>query len=323
MANCSLVTGGAGFIGCNVVRRLLLEGYEVRVLDNFSTGSRDNLKGLDVELIEGDLTSYHMVQRAVQGVDFVLHQGALPSVPRSVRDPITTTNVNVMGTLNLLTAAQEVGVKRVLYASSSSVYGDTPELPKRETMLPQPKSPYAASKLTGEHLCRSFYETYGLETVALRYFNVFGPFQNPFSEYAAVIPKFITAALSGKSVTIFGDGNQSRDFTFVQNVVEANLAAMKASEAALGKVMNVACGQSYTLLEFIELLKQLLGTHVNHECKDLRPGDVQHSWADISLARDLIGYTAPVSFEEGLRQTITWYSQGPAPGGAHIERAGR
>jgi len=316
-----LVTGGAGFIGCNIVRRLIAEGHDVRVLDNFSTGQRENLKGVDVELIEGDLTSYHMVQRAIKGVDYVLHQGALPSVPRSVKDPIATTNVNVMGTLNVLTAAHEEGVKRVVYASSSSVYGDTLELPKRETMLPQPKSPYAASKLAGEYLCRVFYETYGLEVVILRYFNVFGPFQNPHSQYAAVIPKFITAALKGEPVTIFGDGRQSRDFTFVDNVVEANLAALQAPKSALGKPINIACGQSYTLLDLVATLEELLDTTIKRVFKEPRPGDVQHSWADISLAKELLGYEPRVDFREGLRRTIAWYRDRVEAGGTQLDRA--
>jgi len=314
-----LVTGGAGFIGCNIVRRLLKEGHDVRVLDNFSTGQRENLEGVDVELIEGDLTSYHMVQRAIKGVDYVLHQGALPSVPRSVKDPIATTNVNVMGTLNVLTAAFEEGVKRVVYASSSSVYGDTPELPKRETMFPQPRSPYAASKLAGEYLCRVFFETYSLEVVILRYFNVFGPFQNPHSQYAAVIPKFITAALKGEPVTIFGDGHQSRDFTFVENVVTANLAALEAPKSALGKPINIACGQSYTLLELVAMLEELLDAKISIVSKERRPGDVRHSLADISLARELLGYQPAVDFREGLERTIAWYKQRLEAGGAKLD----
>jgi len=315
-----LVTGGAGFIGCNIVRRLLKEGHGVRVLDNFSTGRRENLEGVDVELIEGDLTSYHMVQRAVKGVDYVLHQGALPSVPRSVNDPIATVNVNIMGTLNVLTASYEAGVKRVVYASSSSIYGDTPELPKRETMLPQPKSPYAASKLAGEYLCRVFYETYGLEVVILRYFNVFGPFQNPHSQYAAVISKFIMAALKGEPVTIFGDGCQSRDFTFVDNVVEANLAALQAPKSALGKPINIACGQSYTLLDLVTTLEELLDTRIKRVFKEPRPGDVQHSLADISLAKELLGYEPKVDFREGLRRTVAWYRDRIEAGGTQLDR---
>ena len=302
-----LVTGGAGFIGCNIVRRLLAEGHEVRVLDNFSTGRRENLEGLDVELIEGDLTSYHMVQRAVKGVDYILHQGALPSVPRSVNDPIASVNVNVIGTVNVLTAAVEEGVKRVVYASSSSIYGDSPELPKHEGMLPAPKSPYAASKLAGEHLCRAFYESYGLETIILRYFNVFGPYQNSHSQYAAVIPKFITAALSGQPVVIFGDGQQSRDFTFVDNVVEANLAAIDAPKEALGKAFNIACGESFSLLELLEILEGILGRKIKRLFKEPQPGDVKHSRADISRAKKLLGYQPKIRFREGLQKTVEWF----------------
>lgn len=304
-----LVTGGAGFIGCNIVRRLLAEGHEVRVLDNFSTGRRENLAGLDVELIEGDLTSYYMVQRAVKGVDYILHQGALPSVPRSVNDPIASVTVNVMGTLNVLTAAMEEGVKRVVYASSSSIYGDSPELPKHEGMLPAPKSPYAASKLAGEHLCQGFYRTYGLETIILRYFNVFGPYQNPYSQYAAVIPKFITAALTDQPVTIFGDGTQSRDFTFVENVVEANLAAIQAPKEAVGKAYNIACGENYSLLQLLDLLEEILGKRISRVFQEPRPGDVKHSWADISQAQKSLGYQPKIGFREGLERTIEWFSE--------------
>ena len=307
MSQRYLVTGGAGFIGCNIVRRLLAEGHEVRVLDNFSTGRRENLEELDVELIEGDLTSYHMVQRAVKGVDYILHQGALPSVPRSVNDPIASVNVNVIGTLNVLTAAVEEGVKRVVYASSSSIYGDSPELPKHEGMLPAPKSPYAASKLAGEHLCRAFYESYGLETIILRYFNVFGPYQNSHSQYAAVIPKFITAALSGQPVVIFGDGQQSRDFTFVDNVVEANLAAIDAPKEALGKAFNIACGESFSLLELLGILEGILGRKIKRLFKEPQPGDVKHSRADISRAKKLLGYQPKIRFREGLQKTVEWF----------------
>ena len=304
-----LVTGGAGFIGCNIVRRLLEEGHEVGVLDNFSTGSRENLKGLDIELIEGDLTSYHMVQRAVKGVDYILHQGALPSVPRSVNDPIASVNVNVMGTLNVLTAAMEEGVKRVVYASSSSIYGDSPELPKHEEMLPAPKSPYAASKLAGEHLCQVFYRTYGLETIMLRYFNVFGPHQNPHSQYAAVIPRFITAALTDQPATIFGDGKQSRDFTFVDNVVKANLAALEAPKEALGKAFNIACGENYSLLQLLDLLEDILGKKIERIFQNPQPGDVRHSLADISRAQKLLGYRPEIDFREGLERTVEWFSR--------------
>jgi len=309
MSDRYLVTGGAGFIGCNIVRRLLEQGHTVRVLDNLSTGMRENLADLDIELIEGDLTSFHIVQRSIAGVDYVLHQGALPSVPRSIKDPIASTNVNVMGTLNVLTAAHEAGVKRVVYASSSSVYGDTPELPKDEAMLPAPKSPYAASKLAGEYLCRVFFHTYGLETVILRYFNVFGPYQNPRSQYSAVLPKFIVAALRDDPVVIHGDGTQSRDFTFIENVVNANLAATTAPVEALGRPINVACGERHSLLDFVSALEGLLGKNLRRSFEDRRPGDVEHSLADISLARKLLGYTPTVYFEEGMRRTLQSYGQ--------------
>jgi nucleoside-diphosphate-sugar epimerase len=304
-----LVTGGAGFIGSNIVRRLVNEGYEVRVLDNFSTGSRENLHGLDIELIEGDLTSYHMVQRAVTSVDYVLHQGALPSVPRSVNDPIASVNVNTLGTLNVLTAAREAGVNRLVYASSSSIYGDAPEFPKREDMLPSPKSPYAASKLAGEYLCHAFYETYGLETIVLRYFNVFGPFQSPHSEYAAVVPNFIVAGLSDRPAIVFGDGRQSRDFTFVDNVVEANLAAVTASSEAAGRVFNVACGESYSLLDLLDVLGRILEKRIERDHRDPRPGDVRDSLADVSAARDILGYRPTVGFQQGLGKTVAWLQE--------------
>ncbi len=249
-----LVTGGGGFIGSNIVEELLRRGEQVKVLDNFSTGRRGNLTvvqqairpGNRLEIIEGDLRSYHIVWNAVEGVDYVLHQGALPSVPRSVRDPLTTNEVNVVGTLNLLQAAREVGVKRLVYASSSSVYGNSPVLPKVETMCPNPLSPYAIAKLAGEQYCQSFWKLYGFETVCLRYFNVFGPHQDPNSQYSAVIPKFVMAALQDESLVIHGDGKQSRDFTYITNVVTANLLACQAVEAP-GQVMNVSCGQRQSL----------------------------------------------------------------------------
>jgi len=309
MSKKFLVTGGSGFIGSNLVRRLLADGNEVRVLDNFSTGNRENLKGLDVELIEGDLTSYHMVQRAIKGINYIFHQGALPSVPRSVNDPIASINVNVNGTLNVLTAAVEAGVERVVYASSSSVYGDSVELPKRETMLPMPKSPYAASKLAGEYLCRVFHDTYGLETVMLRYFNVFGPHQNPHSQYAAVIPKFIIAALTDQSAVIFGDGLQSRDFTYVDNVVEANLRAINAPKEAVGRVFNIACGNRYSLLELLDTLEYIFGKTIRSEHHTRRLGDVMHSMADITAARDLLGYEPKIGFQEGLEKTAAWFRE--------------
>lgn len=315
MARRYLVTGGAGFIGCNIVRRLLAEGHEVRVLDNFSTGSRDSLRDIDVELIEGDLTSYHMVQRAVAGVDYVLHQGALPSVPRSVIDPIASVNVNVLGTLNVLQAAQEAGVNRIIYASSSSIYGDSRELPLRERVLPSPKSPYAASKLAGEHLCRAFHKTYGLETIILRYFNVFGPHQNPYSQDSAVIPSFIMAGLSDCPAIVFGDGRQSRDFTFVDNVIDANLTAASAPEECVGRAFNIGSGQRHTLLDVLDALENILGTAIKRELRDPRPGDVEHSYADVEAAREYLGHEPMVGFQEGLERTVTWFRKSFPLGG--------
>jgi len=259
-----------------------------------------------VQVIEGDLRDPDAVRRAVDGVEVVFHQGALPSVPRSVKDPATSHAVNATGTLNVLTASREAGVKRVVYASSSSVYGNTKRLPKHETMRPQPLSPYAASKLTGEYYCLAFWHTWGLETVSLRYFNVFGPRQRPDSPYAAVIPKFISALMDGKPPVIHGDGCQSRDFTYVANVVQANLRAAKASAAA-GKVFNVACGESHSLLELLSLLAEIAGTSPSPVYEPPRAGDVRDSLADISRAKRLLGYRPEVSFEEGLLRTAQWF----------------
>ncbi|MFC1508828.1 SDR family oxidoreductase [Candidatus Omnitrophota bacterium] len=305
-----LVTGGAGFIGSNIVRELLKRGETVRVLDNFSTGKRENIKDItdDIELIEGDIRSYHIFRTVIQGVDYVLHQAALPSVPRSVKDPITSNQVNVDGTLHILDMAKVAGVKRVIYASSSSVYGKSEELPKREDMMPNPMSPYAATKMAGEHYCRIFSEIYGLETVCLRYFNVFGPMQDPFSQYSAVIPKFITAIHEGKSPIIYGDGSQSRDFTFVTNVVNANLLACFA-DGVSGNVFNVACGQRYTLLDLVEAVNAILQKDVKPRFEERRRGDVMHSQADIGKAQSLLGYEPSWSFEDGLRITADWLTQ--------------
>lgn len=302
-----LVTGGAGFIGSNLVAALLEQGHKVRVLDNFSTGRRENLDPYleRIELIEGDLRSYQIVQEAVAGTDFVLHHGALPSVPRSVRDPITTNEVNVAGTLHVLQAARNAGVKRLIYASSSSVYGDNPELPKRETMRPNPISPYAVSKLAGEQYCRSYWRVYGLETVCLRYFNVFGPGQNPESQYAAVIPLFIQATLHKKPIRVHGDGTQSRDFTYVENVVSANILACTAPGAA-GQVFNIACGERHTILGLIAQIAEIVGTQPQVIFTDRRSGDVPHSQADISHAANMLGYQPKVGFADGLRQAIDW-----------------
>jgi len=304
-----LVTGGAGFIGSNLVMKLLSLGHRVRVLDNFATGRRENiLPFIDkIQLIEGDLRSYHTVREAVSGMDFILHQGALPSVPRSVKDPITTNEVNVSGTLNVLDAARDAKVKRVVFASSSSIYGDSEILPKKETLLPNPISPYATSKLAAEKYCQVFYRAYGLETVCLRYFNVFGPRQDPTSQYSAVIPKFITAALAGKPVTIYGDGEQSRDFTYVDNVVAANLMACEKDEIG-GMVMNIACNERITLNQVVSYLQQILNKEIQVQYLPPRIGDIRHSYADITLASNRLGYQPTVYFADGLRKTIEWYN---------------
>ncbi len=312
-----LITGGAGFIGSNLASALLAAGRTVRVFDNFLTGKRENLAGLaekhgpSFELIEGDLRDLGACRRAVEGSEFVLHQGALPSVPRSVADPVLTSEINVGGTVNLLVAARDAGVRRVVFAASSSAYGDTPELPKRESMTPNPKSPYAAQKLAGEHFMRIFFEVYGLETVALRYFNVFGPRQDPASTYAAVIPRFITSVLSGEAPTIYGDGGQTRDFTFVDNVVGANLAACEAPKAACGKVFNIACGERISLLDILEIVYGLAGKRVKPRFEAARPGDVRDSLADISRAKELLGYDPKVGFAHGLARTFAFFSRTP------------
>lgn len=303
-----LVTGGAGFIGSNIVEELLKRGYSVRVLDNFATGKRENLKEFnnDVELIEGDIRSFHIVQQAVKGIDVILHQAALPSVPRSIKDPITSNEVNVVGTLNILEAAKDAGVKRVVYASSSSVYGDNPELPKHEAMIPNPLSPYAVSKLAGEKYCNVYSRLYGIETVALRYFNVFGPKQDPNSQYSAVIPLFINAMMKDKSPTIFGDGTQSRDFTYVANVVEGNiLAATKEIESGLA--MNCACHGQITLNELINELNKLLGKNIKPVYANPRPGDIKHSFADINLIEKKLDFKPLVKFTDGLKITVESY----------------
>jgi nucleoside-diphosphate-sugar epimerase len=308
-----LVTGGAGFIGSNLAEALLKQGARVRVFDNFLTGRRENLAGFAeeygdaFELVEGDLRDLDAVRGAVSGSDYVLHQGALPSVPRSVADPVLTNAINVDGTLNVLVAARDAGVRRVVFAASSSAYGDTPELPKRESMTPNPRSPYAAQKLAGEHYLRIFHSVYGLETVALRYFNVFGPRQDPKSTYAAVIPSFVTSVLSGTPPVVHGDGGQTRDFTFIDNVVHANLAACEASAEACGKVFNIACGDRVSLLDILEAVYVLAGKRVEPRFEPPRAGDVRDSLADISLARRLLGYEPKVRFAEGLARAMAYY----------------
>jgi UDP-glucose 4-epimerase len=300
-----LVTGGAGFIGSNLVRRLLEGGQTVRVHDNFSTGSRSNLDGLDVEVVEGDLRSYERVATAARGVDVIYHQGALPSVPRSIQDPLTTSAVNVDGTLNVLLAARDHGVRRVVFASSSSIYGDAPSMPRRESGPVRPLAPYAVAKLAAEQYCLVAHQVYGLEVVALRYFNVFGEHQDPFSGYAAVIPRFIRAMRAGIRPTVYGDGSTARDFTHVANVVEANLAAATAP-GAVGLTLNVATGTSHTLLELVAALNDLLETDLAPRHVEPRTGDVPMSQADVSLARERLGYEPVVHFREGLRRTIDW-----------------
>jgi nucleoside-diphosphate-sugar epimerase len=308
-----LVTGGAGFIGSNLASALLAEGLGVRVLDNFLTGKKENLAGLAerygdaFELVEGDLRDLEVTRRAAEGAEYVLHQGALPSVPRSVADPVLSNAINVGGTLNLLVAARDAGVRRVVFAASSSAYGDTPELPKRESMTPNPKSPYAAQKLAGEHYMRIFREVFGLETISLRYFNVFGPKQDPASTYAAVIPRFITSILSGTPPTVYGDGLQTRDFTYIDNVVQANLRACKAPKEACGKVFNIACGERVSLLDILETVYRLAGRRVAPRFEAARPGDVRDSLADISLAKGSLGYEPRTGFPEGLSRTFDYF----------------
>jgi len=305
-----LVTGGAGFIGSALVRALLARGDRVRVIDNFFSGKRENLEevGGDVEIIEGDIRDGGALGRGLEGAEIVFHQAAIASVPRSLTDPIASHDVNASGTLDLLAAAQRAGVRRLVYAASSSAYGDTPTLPKVESMRPAPLSPYAVSKLAGELYCQVFAGAYGLETVCLRYFNVFGPRQDPASEYAAVIPRFVTAALAREGVTIYGDGTQSRDFCYIDNTVEANLAA-SVSPAASGRVFNVACGLATTLNEVVAIVGQIVGHAVEVTYAPGRIGDVKHSLADIGAAREALGYRAAVSFRQGLERTVAWYAQ--------------
>jgi len=302
-----LVTGGAGFIGSNIVKELLDRNETVRVLDNFATGKRENIllykDNPNFRIIEGDLRSFHVVRDAVKGVDFVLHQGALPSVPRSVNDPITSNDVNILGTLNILEAAKEFKVKRVVFASSSSVYGNSEFLPKQEDMAVAPLSPYAVSKYAAERYCQIYYQLYGLETVCLRYFNVFGPNQDPTSQYSAVIPKFIKAVNENKQPVIYGDGTQSRDFTFVTNNVEANLLACTAENVA-GEVFNIACGVKYTLIELVDEINKALGKDIQPLFDIDRSGDVKHSLADISKAQNLLNYQVKVNFAEGIKRTV-------------------
>ncbi len=308
-----LVTGGAGFIGSNIINGLLSDGHEVRALDNFSTGKRKNiapfLSNPLFRFYEADLRHKESLDPAVQGVDFILHQGALPSVPRSIEDPITTNNVNVLGTLNILESARQYQVKRVVFASSSSIYGNSPTLPKVEEMPISPLSPYALAKYTAERYCQLYYQIYGLETVCLRYFNVFGPNQDPTSQYSAVIPKFIRGIAKGEPPVIFGDGLQSRDFTYVENNVTANLTACFTRGVA-GEVFNIACGQSYTLLDLVNALNELLGRHVVPRFEPQRCGEVKHSLASIDKAKNMLKFEPAVHFMEGLSRTVKSFGLG-------------
>jgi UDP-glucose 4-epimerase len=310
-----LVTGGSGFIGSHLVRALVAAGSSVRVLDNLSTGRRENLEevGADIEFVEGDIRDTDTLKKAVAGVRYVLHLAALPSVVRSIKDPISTNQVNVCGTLKLLIEARDAGVERLVFSSSSSVYGNTPTLPKREDMAPNPRSPYALSKLAGEHYARMFFELFGLRTYALRYFNVFGPRQDPNSPYAAVIPLFMAACREGRAPVIFGDGNQTRDFTFVENVVNANRCCLTAPDAAAGGVYNVGGGHRLSVNDLAEKIARLMGKDIRPVHEKPRPGDVRDSQADAARARTLLGWKESVSVDEGLRRTVeSFLAPGPA-----------
>ena len=307
-----LVTGGAGFIGSHLAEELVRRGHRVRVADSLITGKRQNIAQLDVEFVEGDLAEPDVAARAVRGMDYVLHQAAIPSVPRSVKDPLTSNRANIDATLSVLVAARDADVRRVVYAGSSSAYGDTPALPKHEDMPPNPLSPYALQKLVGEQYCQLFTRLYGLETVSIRYFNVFGPRQDPASPYSGVISRFVTALLASQPPVIYGDGEQTRDFTYVANVVDGVLRACEAPGAS-GQVINVATGGRISLNELFRTLRQIVGGHGGnieavHEAA--RAGDVRDSQADITRARDLLGYQPRVSFEDGLTRTIEWYRRG-------------
>ena len=315
----ALVTGGGGFIGSHLAEALLKKGYGVRILDDFSTGKRENLTFRNhtpsLDVVEGDIRDLVLCQKAMEGVDYVFHQAALPSVQRSVEDPLGSNAVNVGGTLNVLLAARDAKVKRVMYASSSSIYGDTPMLRKKEDMSPTPLSPYALQKYTGEQYCRLFSQLYGLETVSLRYFNVFGPRQDPNSVYSAVIPRFIEALLHRRSPIVYGDGEQSRDFTYIDNVVQANVLAMSAQRLQ-GEIVNIACGQRISLNQLLGLLKQFIPSERPAVYEKARPGDVRHSLADISKAKDCLRYEPIASIETGLKRTVEFFDR-PVPRKPH------
>lgn len=306
-----LVTGGAGFIGSNIVEELVRHGHSVRVLDNFATGRRENVAPfLDkIDLIDGDIRDEEACRCAVDGIDYVLHQAAMVSVPRSLAEPVMISDVNIMGTMKLLTAAAKARVRRFVYAASSSAYGDQSVSVKNEQLLPMPLSPYAAAKLAGEYLCQAYSRSMGLEAVGLRYFNVFGPRQDPMSQYSAVIPLFVKAVIEDRRPTIYGDGLQTRDFTFVANNVQANILAVTTDKPVAGRSINIACGTSYTLLDLLRAINTALGKNIEPVFAPARKGDVKHSLADIKLAQELLGYDVEVDFNEGIRRTVAWYSE--------------
>ncbi|MCX7747156.1 MAG: SDR family oxidoreductase [Clostridia bacterium] len=307
-----LITGGAGFIGSNLVEAILKAGHNVRVVDNLSTGKFENIREFinDIDFICGDLTDYRIAQKAVDSIDYVLHQAAIPSVPRSVADPIATNESIVTATVNLFRAAVETrNVKRIVQAASSSAYGNTPTLPKKEDMIPNPMSPYAVAKLTQEYYGKAFYNVYGLEVLSLRYFNVFGPKQDPNSFYAAVIPKFISLMMQDKQPTIYGDGETSRDFSYIENVVNANLKASVCKWPGNAEVFNIGCGQRISLNELVKNINSILGTDIKPNYENERVGDVKHSLADISKAEELIGFKPSVDVYEGLNKLIEWMKQ--------------
>jgi len=305
-----VVTGGAGFIGSHIVEELLRRNETVTVIDNFSTGKRENVRPFEgaADVIDADISQAKNLAQILKGAEYVIHQAAIPSVPKSIIDPVKSHEANVNGTLQLLMACREAGVKRVVYASSSSLYGDSPTLPKHEGMMPNPLSPYGAQKLFGETYCQVFTRSYGLETVSLRYFNVFGPRQDATSQYSGVLALFIPAVLEGRRPTIYGDGEQSRDFTYVKNVVEANLLACKAAGVA-GQFFNVACGDRITVNSMLQQINKITGKDISPVYADARAGDIKHSQADISRAKERLSYEPRVSFEEGLRDTIEWYRE--------------
>lgn len=304
----ALITGGAGFIGSNIAQKLVGLGYKVRIIDNLATGRRENIAAIEeeVDFIEGDITDLEMVVEGMDGIDLVFHEAALPSVPRSIADPISSNEANIKGTLNVLIAARDKGVKRLVYASSSSVYGDAPELPKVETIPVNPLSPYALTKYAGEKYCQLFYALYDLETVCLRYFNVFGPNQDPSSQYAAVIPKFITAMLEGEPITIFGDGEQTRDFTYVDNVVEANILAA-FSKKGIGEVFNIAYGNQISINDLVAFLQKNIGVASKIQNVEARRGEVRDSLAQVTKAKNELGYDPKIDVYQGLKKCIEWY----------------